>query len=66
MRKCVGLWGRCRGCGEVWGRCGRAYGVSVEVEGSVGKCVRMWESVKKYVGKVGNRYQKSKKIIDIR
>ena len=42
MGKCVGVWGRCRGCEEVWRRYGRMNGVSVEVGGSVwgylGKC----------------------------
>ena len=32
MRKCVGVWGRYRGYGEVglYGRCGRVYGSDVQ------------------------------------
>ena len=37
MGKCVGMFGRCGGCGEVWWRYERGYGVSVEVELKWGK-----------------------------
>ena len=48
MGKCVGVWGRCRECGEVWGRCGRVYWVSVEREREIYFAIHSLHDITKY------------------